>query len=93
VGGVLLITPGVLTDVVGLLLLVPLSRHWVAARVRHQLEHQVRAGRVQVFSMGGFSPFGHRREAASPSREWKGTPGRPQASEDAQVVEEPEGRH
>jgi UPF0716 protein FxsA len=46
VGGVLLVTPGVLTDTVGLLLLVPPSRRLVAsairARVRRQLDLQVR---------------------------------------------------
>lgn len=45
VGGVLLVTPGVVTDVTGLLLLVPWTRRWVAEIVRGRLEH-----RMQVHS-------------------------------------------
>ncbi|MCA9707726.1 MAG: FxsA family protein [Myxococcales bacterium] len=41
VGGVLLVTPGVVTDVTGLLLLVPWSRRWVAEVVRRRLEHRL----------------------------------------------------
>ncbi|MEX1363955.1 MAG: FxsA family protein, partial [Nannocystaceae bacterium] len=40
VGGVLLVTPGVVTDVSGLLLLVPWSRRLVASVVRKRLEHR-----------------------------------------------------
>ena len=43
VGGVLLITPGVITDVVGLLCVVPVSRHRIAARLLKRFE-----GRWQV---------------------------------------------
>lgn len=41
VGGVLLVTPGVVTDVTGLLLLVPWSRRRVAEVVRRRLEHRL----------------------------------------------------
>lgn len=41
VGGVLLVTPGVVTDVTGLLLLVPWSRRWIAGIVRTQLEKRM----------------------------------------------------
>lgn len=41
VGGVLLVTPGVLTDVTGLLLLVPWSRRRIAGVVRNRLEHRL----------------------------------------------------
>jgi UPF0716 protein FxsA len=40
-GGALLITPGVLTDGVGLLLLLPWSRRQIATRVRVELERRV----------------------------------------------------
>ncbi len=40
VGGVLLVTPGVLTDAVGLSLLVPWSRQRIAAAIRTQLERR-----------------------------------------------------
>ena len=38
VGGVLLVLPGVLTDVAGLLLLVPFTRRWTMGRLRLWLE-------------------------------------------------------
>lgn len=41
VGGVLLVTPGVVTDVTGLLLLVPWTRRRVADVVRRRLEHRL----------------------------------------------------
>ena len=39
-GGALLVTPGVLTDVVGLALLFPPSRRWIAAAVRARMERR-----------------------------------------------------
>jgi UPF0716 protein FxsA len=55
VGGVLLVTPGVLTDGVGLLLLIPPTRRWIAARLRRVLERRMEAGtlRVSTFGWGG----------------------------------------
>jgi UPF0716 protein FxsA len=60
VGGALLVAPGVFTDVVGLLLLVPPTRRFVAARLRKSLERKVRDGSVRVTTvgMGGFGGFG-----------------------------------
>lgn len=52
-GGVLLVLPGVLTDVLGLLLLVPPTRRLAARALRRRLESGVRSGRVHVFSFGG----------------------------------------
>lgn len=56
VGGALLILPGVLTDVIGLLLLIPPTRRFVASRIRRGLERRRQAGsfRVSGFRMGGF---------------------------------------
>lgn len=48
VGGVLFIVPGVLTDVLGLVLLAPPGRRWIAGRVRRRLERAVERGQVQV---------------------------------------------
>ncbi|MDQ3264918.1 MAG: FxsA family protein [Myxococcota bacterium] len=64
-GGLLLVVPGVLTDVVGLLLLVPPVRRWVAARLRARLEQAVGVGAVQMsrgFGPSDFYPGGHPRE-------------------------------
>jgi UPF0716 protein FxsA len=57
-GGALLITPGMLTDVVGFLLLVPQTRRFVADRIRAVISKKLNDGVVQVMSagpgMGGF---------------------------------------
>jgi UPF0716 protein FxsA len=45
VGGILLLTPGLLTDVVGFLLLLPASRHRVSAVLRRRAEDALRSGR------------------------------------------------
>ena len=57
-GGVLLLTPGVLTDVAGLVLLVPWTRRPVAAWLRRTLEQRVQRGtlRVTTLHVGGFGP-------------------------------------
>jgi UPF0716 protein FxsA len=57
VGGVLLVTPGVLTDVLGLLLLLPSTRVVLADWLRRRIERSVREGTVQVWTWGG--PVGH----------------------------------
>ena len=51
VAGVVLITPGVLTDIAGILLLVPPVRRGLIARVRDRLSAQIEQGNIRV--MGG----------------------------------------
>jgi len=41
VGGALLITPGVLTDIVGFALVVPVTRKWVASWLRARIQRQI----------------------------------------------------
>lgn len=48
IGGVLLLTPGVLTDLTGLLLLAPFSRKRLKAALRGRLERMIRSGRVNI---------------------------------------------
>lgn len=57
-GGVLLVSPGVITDVLGLALLFPPSRRAVAAGVRRWLARKVRSGHVRIVTFGG-PPPGH----------------------------------
>lgn len=54
IGGVLLVTPGVLTDLTGFLLLIPPTRKVIADVVRRRLERGVENGSVQVMGFGGF---------------------------------------
>lgn len=53
VGGVLLITPGVVTDLTGLLLLLPPTRRLVAARVRKAVERRIGDGSIRVVDLSG----------------------------------------
>jgi UPF0716 protein FxsA len=55
-GGLLLVTPGVITDVLGLALLFPPSRRLVAAGLGRWLRRQIDTGRVRVFTMGAPPP-------------------------------------
>ena len=62
VGGAFLLTPGVLTDLAGFALLLPLSRRWIQRRVRKRLERGMAEGTIRVVSMGpgGFGRWGSR---------------------------------
>ena len=67
VSGTLLLTPGVLTDVVGLLGLFPPSRAWIRRRLESRARGAVAGGRVSLFTGG--RPFGTPRPGtASPPR-------------------------
>lgn len=56
VGGVLLVTPGVLTDAVGLLLLLPPTRRLIATHIVRRLERAIADGTVQVIRGPGMGP-------------------------------------
>lgn len=56
VGGAFLLTPGLLTDVAGFLLLVPASRRWIRGRMRRWLERRVEEGSVRVVTFGSWGP-------------------------------------
>lgn len=56
-GGAMLLTPGILTDLVGFGLIVPGSRRWIQRRFRRAIERRVREGafEFQVFGGDGFA--------------------------------------
>ena len=51
-GGLLLITPGVVTDVAGFFCLLPPTRRAIARALSHYMARQVAGGRVQVHQYG-----------------------------------------
>jgi len=67
VGGTLLITPGVLTDVAGFSLIFPITRKWLAPRVKRWAASKVT---VQSVGSGGFGgPLGQGMPAGRTSEE------------------------
>jgi len=52
IAGVVLITPGLLTDISGFLLLIPQSRAWFKQRIKKLIQEKMRMGRMRV---DGFS--------------------------------------
>ncbi len=53
IGGAVLLTPGLLTDVLGFALLLPPSRRWIQARMKRRIERQVAEGSIRVTTLGG----------------------------------------
>ena len=47
-GGLLLLTPGILTDLVGFAALVPLSRRWIKSYLKEAIGHRLRSGAVDT---------------------------------------------
>ncbi|MFZ5517852.1 MAG: FxsA family protein [Candidatus Zhuqueibacterota bacterium] len=45
-GGLLLLTPGLLTDVVGLLAMIPASRHFIKKYLRKKFQQKINSGQV-----------------------------------------------
>lgn len=53
-GGALLLTPGILTDLVGFSFLFPPTRKLLLGRIRRSMEKGIRSGNIQVMHFGGF---------------------------------------
>lgn len=66
VAGAFLVTPGVLTDVAGLSLLVRPVRSVVIRRVRRSMEARIREGSVRVFGPGDLGGDRSRESAREP---------------------------
>lgn len=58
IGGAFLLTPGVLTDVVGFSLLLPLSRRWIQRRMQARFERQIKDGTIRVVTTGSWGGVG-----------------------------------
>lgn len=80
VGGLLLVTPGVLSDVVGVLLLIPPTRRYVAERIRRRFDLQLGPRPASWPAGAGFAgddfgvPTGHNPGMRAGSIDTSGTP-------------------
>jgi len=66
VGGILLLTPGFITDTFGLLLLIPLTRAIIRLFVQNRFQAAIKKGNVNVYTQGKGpqqeNPFGSKRQ-------------------------------
>lgn len=87
VGGALLLTPGILTDLLGFSLILPFSRRWLQRRLRQRMEQRMRKGTVElgVFGSSGFAGFSMR------STGWGATRRRPIGEADERASPSPGG--
>lgn len=53
-GGALLLTPGILTDIIGFSFLLPPTRRLLLRRIRKSLEQSMKSGTVRITHMTGF---------------------------------------
>lgn len=69
-GGALLLTPGVLTDLAGFALLLPTSRRWLRRLAAGALERRIREGTVEfeVYAADGSTTAGRAEVHTRPSR-------------------------
>lgn len=66
-GGALLLTPGILTDLIGFSLLFPGTRHAVQRRIMARLERRIQEGAVQM-TMTGSEVWTRAPDPVSPPR-------------------------
>ena len=55
-GGAFLLTPGILTDILGFSFLLPPTRRFLLGRIRKRMERELKAGTIRVVRFGGFGP-------------------------------------
>ena len=48
VAGIVLLTPGLLTDIAGLLLLFPVTRFWIKKKLQQKLKHWMQGANIHI---------------------------------------------
>ncbi|MES2964187.1 MAG: FxsA family protein [Bdellovibrionota bacterium] len=71
IGGFGLMAPGFLSDAVGLLLILPGSRHLIARYMKSTLERKMRSGSFRIFTAGNVPPFGANPRPPQQPGEWR----------------------
>lgn len=69
VAGALLITPGVITDVVGFLVLIPPTRRALRTLLKRWIKKKTEDGRVNAYKRAGFGPISDEPPPGSPPLE------------------------
>lgn len=91
VGAISLIMPGYVTDLFGLILLLPASRSFLAAKIGPWLSRQLESGRIQVFNAGVFSshgPFQQDSDFTYHSQQWSRPKQHDESVIDVEVLDE-----
>lgn len=71
IGGIGLMVPGFLSDAVGILFILPGTRHVIALYLKSTLERKLRSGGFRVFTMGNMGPFGGPHRPPQRPGEWR----------------------
>lgn len=72
--GILLLAPGVLTDIVGLVGLFPPTRTLIRTYALNRIERSLHAGTMRVGIFGAFTPSGFGAPPEPAEGQWAGTP-------------------
>lgn len=56
--GILLIAPGFITDGIGILCLIPLTRYFIASFILHKVKKRIKKGQFKVRTQDNQGPFG-----------------------------------
>lgn len=69
IAGALLITPGIITDIIGFLVLIPPSRRMIRKLLKAWLQHRIDDGQVEFYKQAGFGPINDEPPPGSPPLE------------------------
>ena len=95
VGGALLLTPGILTDLLGFSFLFPPTRRFFLRRIRRSLEKRLSSGAVHLTFLSGFPgsfQAGWNQGAWRPGEGTQGPMGDPPPPRPGEIIIEPKDR-
>lgn len=69
VAGALLVTPGVITDIIGFLILIPPTRRAIRGLLKRWIQRKSEEGRVEIYKQAGFGPINEKPPPGSPPLE------------------------
>jgi UPF0716 protein FxsA len=69
-GGLMLIAPGLISDAIGLLFIIPGPRHVIAFYLKPRLANKIKTGNFRVFSFGSMGGGGQRTGASPNGDGW-----------------------